>query len=206
MYRARVPAHDPRAYLRTNVCALMGQAAPSINTVQARTKIGRGTVQRIRDRDTGTRLDSLIAIAAALLAIAAPAAAQLHKCTTQDGRTIYSDRPCSASAASAPITARPIAAPTQRDAAAAAARRASAAEAAREIDRRQAVAAAQTRALALDDAAARVDEIKRRNFDPRRCVQARQSIANRRAADPIGWRLDSSVFELEAAARLYCGP
>lgn len=63
MYRSRVPAHDPRAYLWTNVCALMGQAAPSINTVQARTKIGRGTVQRIRDRDTGTRLDSLIAIA-----------------------------------------------------------------------------------------------------------------------------------------------
>lgn len=146
------------------------------------------------------------AIAAALLAIAAPAAAQLHKCTTQDGRTIYSDRACGAGAASAPIVARPIAAPTQRDAAAAAARRASAAEAAREIDRRQAVAAAQTRAIALDDAAARVDEIKRRNFDPRRCVQARQSIANRRAADPIGWRLDSSVFELEAAARLYCGP
>lgn len=145
-------------------------------------------------------------IAAALLAIAAPAAAQLHKCATQDGRTIYSDRPCSAGAASAPIVARPIAAPTQRDAAAAAARRASAAEAARELDRRQAIAAAQMRAIALDNAAARVDDMKRRNFDPRRCAQARHDLAGRRARDSIGWRLDSSVFELEAAARLYCGP
>lgn len=43
----------------------MGQESPSIDMVVARTKIGRGTIQRIREGEAATRIDSLTKIAEA---------------------------------------------------------------------------------------------------------------------------------------------
>lgn len=66
MYRAGMPATDPRSYLWTNICQLIGIEEPSLNDVQKRVGVGRGTVQRIKDGDTGTRIDSLAVIATKL--------------------------------------------------------------------------------------------------------------------------------------------
>ena len=43
----------------------MGEESPSLDRVVERVKVGRGTVQRIRDGEAQTRLSSLHAIAAA---------------------------------------------------------------------------------------------------------------------------------------------
>lgn len=65
-YRVKMPAADPNTYLWRNICALMGAENPSIDVVTARVKVGRGTVQRIKEGNTGTRLDIVHAIAVAL--------------------------------------------------------------------------------------------------------------------------------------------
>lgn len=65
-YREQVPASDPTTYLWENICALMGAENPSIDAVTARVKVGRGTVQRIKEGATATRLDILHTIAEAL--------------------------------------------------------------------------------------------------------------------------------------------
>lgn len=58
---------DPRAYLWQNVCKLMSHAGlgddPSIDAVQNKTRVGRGTIQRIRDGEAASRLSSLVTIA-----------------------------------------------------------------------------------------------------------------------------------------------
>ena len=63
-------ASDPKTYLWQNICRMMGAdpdgKTPSIDVVRARVKVGRGTVQRIKDGEGGTRLDSLVAIAKSL--------------------------------------------------------------------------------------------------------------------------------------------
>lgn len=48
-----------------NICALLRMTDPSIDKVQVKLKIGRGTVQRIRDGDTNVRVDTLQVIAKA---------------------------------------------------------------------------------------------------------------------------------------------
>lgn len=65
-----MPFIDPRTVLWANICALLGHQpgdkAPSIDTVQRRVGVGRGTVQRIKEQSAATQLDSLITIAAKL--------------------------------------------------------------------------------------------------------------------------------------------
>lgn len=56
---------DPKTYLWGNICKLMGAENPSLDVVAKRAKIGRGTVQRIRDAQTSVGLDVLHNIAAA---------------------------------------------------------------------------------------------------------------------------------------------
>lgn len=63
MYRIRVDSQDPRDYLWQNICDLLRLNNPSIDTVQRRVGVGRGTVQRIKERNAATRLDSLVDIA-----------------------------------------------------------------------------------------------------------------------------------------------
>lgn len=59
-------ASDPKTYLWNNICALIGEASPSIDRVTEKTRVGRGTIQRIRGKSEEVRTDSLVAIASAL--------------------------------------------------------------------------------------------------------------------------------------------
>lgn len=54
---------NPFPFLWDNICSLMGGSSPSIDAVQAKTKVGRGIIQRIRDGETNVRGESLRALA-----------------------------------------------------------------------------------------------------------------------------------------------
>lgn len=56
-------APDPKSFLWGNLCTLMGDPAPSIDAVRLRAKIGRGTVQRIKEGGTSVGIDVLATIA-----------------------------------------------------------------------------------------------------------------------------------------------
>lgn len=63
LYRLRMATHDPKSFLWNNLCELMGEPAPSIDAVRLKTKIGRGTVQRIKEGSTSVGIDVLATIA-----------------------------------------------------------------------------------------------------------------------------------------------
>lgn len=54
-----MPAEDPKDYLWRNICSLMGSDEPTVDSVQIRTGIGRGTVQRIKEGETSIGTDKL---------------------------------------------------------------------------------------------------------------------------------------------------
>jgi hypothetical protein len=59
---------DPKKYLWKNICALMESPEgrePSIDDVTSRTKVGRGTVQRIKEGNTSCGLDVVTKISGA---------------------------------------------------------------------------------------------------------------------------------------------
>lgn len=58
-YRAAMEPIDPKSYLWGNICALIGGPEPTIDAAMKRLKVGRGTVQRIRDAQTSVGLDVL---------------------------------------------------------------------------------------------------------------------------------------------------
>lgn len=64
-YRIRMTPKDPKRYLWQNIAALMREASPSVDSVRARTKVGRGTVQRIKEGETSVGVDTLQSVAAA---------------------------------------------------------------------------------------------------------------------------------------------
>ena len=65
-YRASMEPQDPKTYLWANICALMKEPTPSIDRAAKVLKIGRGTVQRIKEGQTSIGLDVLRDVAAAL--------------------------------------------------------------------------------------------------------------------------------------------
>lgn len=60
-----MPAIDPKDYLWRNICSLMGDPEPTVDSVQAKTGVGRGTVQRIKEGQTSVGTDKLTQIAEA---------------------------------------------------------------------------------------------------------------------------------------------
>ena len=63
-YPTSVKFSDPKTFLWGNICRLAGIGeSPSLDDVQARVGVGRGTVQRIKEGESATRLSSLTAIA-----------------------------------------------------------------------------------------------------------------------------------------------
>ena len=52
------PRH-PRQRLWERICAIHGDATPTIQSVQRRAGVSQGTVQRIRDRDLSIGIDTL---------------------------------------------------------------------------------------------------------------------------------------------------
>lgn len=69
-YRQGMAFKDPRTFLWSNICSLMGAAPqdkqPSIDAVKARVGVGRGTAQRIKAQSAATQLDNLTIIAGKL--------------------------------------------------------------------------------------------------------------------------------------------
>ena len=67
-YRYPAMESDPKKLLWRNICALMDNPEgkdPSIDEVTKKTKVGRGTVQRIKEGNTSCGLDVLAKISAA---------------------------------------------------------------------------------------------------------------------------------------------
>ncbi len=60
-----MPAIDPKDYLWKNICSLMGDTAPTVDAVQGKTGVGRGTIQRIKEGETSIGTDKLCQIAEA---------------------------------------------------------------------------------------------------------------------------------------------
>ena len=58
-----MPALDPKDYLWKNLCLLMGSPEPTVDSVQAKTGVGRGTIQRIKEGETSVGTDKLRQIA-----------------------------------------------------------------------------------------------------------------------------------------------
>jgi len=56
---------NPKTYLWHNICLLMKCESPTVDAVQLKTKVGRGTVQRIKEGQTSIGTDKLLAIAEA---------------------------------------------------------------------------------------------------------------------------------------------
>ena len=65
-YRAQVTWADPKTYLWKNICTLLRLTDPPIDAVQRLVKVGRGTVQRIKEGETSVGLDVITQIAANL--------------------------------------------------------------------------------------------------------------------------------------------
>lgn len=56
-------SQDPKTFLWSNIALLMGTGSPTVDAVQRKTQVGRGTVQRIKEGSTSTGTDTLLAIA-----------------------------------------------------------------------------------------------------------------------------------------------
>ena len=56
-------SQDPKTFLFSNIALLMGTGSPTVDAVQRKTQVGRGTVQRIKEGSTSTGTDTLLAIA-----------------------------------------------------------------------------------------------------------------------------------------------
>lgn len=54
---------DPKSYLWSNICSLMGEPDPSIRSVTKKTGVGQGTIQRIKEGSTSVGLDVITSIA-----------------------------------------------------------------------------------------------------------------------------------------------
>ena len=59
-YRIRMASQDPKTFLWSNIALLMGTASPTVDAVQRKTQVGRGTVQRIKEGSTSTGTDTLL--------------------------------------------------------------------------------------------------------------------------------------------------
>jgi transcriptional regulator with XRE-family HTH domain len=64
LYRYWVPTSDPKTYLWENIVALMG-GVTSLDLIAEKTKAGRGSIQRIKERQASPRLDTLELVAKA---------------------------------------------------------------------------------------------------------------------------------------------
>lgn len=67
-YRLPIMESDPKKFLWKNICSLMpgpGGKDPSIDDVTKKTKVGRGTIQRIKEGNTSCGLDVVTKLATA---------------------------------------------------------------------------------------------------------------------------------------------
>jgi uncharacterized protein (DUF3084 family) len=137
----------------------------------------------------------------ALLCCAAPAiaGAQVFRCADGAGKLQYSDRPCTTGRQSEVKIDKhpePVAPQAKRMAADAQAH-----EAERAARRQQ----SNDSHARIDAAAARAQQIRSENHDPRKCAESRSRMAQVVARDPRLYQISADYREFAQAARLYCG-
>ena len=138
-----------------------------------------------------------------LLLISGEALSQVYRCTTPDGSTTFSDRPCATDAEihDLPKIRQPAAPPhdqtsqPQRRTPTEAETRAT-----QETERR--LRAAER----ASDAEERVRQIRTENFDEAECAAARLRLEQMRQRDPSGWRIRPLAARYQQRESLYCGP
>ena len=130
-------------------------------------------------------------------ALPALAGAQVFRCADGAGKLQYSDKPCAAGqqASEVKIYRQPDA-PAPRMSAAAVAYEKTRAE------RRQQSDDGHQR---IDDAAARVRQIRADNQDPRKCAAAREQMGRMERRDPLMHKIEIDYFTAQQKASLYCG-
>lgn len=147
---------------------------------------------------------TLVSVLAVLMLIAGEALGQVYRCTTPDGQTEFSDRPCatdseihhlpSMRSPSAPAEERGQQRPPSQAESRAAEERERARQESLESQRR------------VQQAADRVRQIQEDNYDPARCAAVRSRIENYQRRDPLGASFSVDVIEWKQQERLYCGP
>lgn len=137
-----------------------------------------------------------------LLPISGEALSQVYRCTTSDGSTIFSDRPCATDAEihDLPKIRQPVAPPHNQTSQPQ--RRPTEAETRAIQEREQRLRAAER----ASEAEERVRQIRAENFDEARCAAARLALERMRQRDPLGWRIEPSAVEHAQDESLYCGP
>ena len=152
---------------------------------------------------TSTKHAIWAVLGVALLLITGEALSQVYRCTTPDGSTTFSDRPCATDAEihDLPKIRQPAAPPhdhtsqPQRRTPTEAETRAT-----QEHERR--LRAAER----ASDAEDRVRQIRSDNFDAVECAAARQGLERLIQRDPIGWRIRPEAVQYQQRESLYCGP
>lgn len=123
-----------------------------------------------------------------LLATAIPSQGQVYRCAQDTGGTVYQSQPCPDG--SAPIDAPPVSITPAQDAPAPQERTQADVDASRERQQR------------IQEAEARVQQIRRDNADPAQCSRARQELASLEARGANMQGVDA--FEVRTRVMLYC--
>lgn len=126
--------------------------------------------------------------------------AQVFKCTDSAGKLQYSDAPCASDHQLSTVriytnpTEQPK--PVQR----------MSAEAKAHEEKRQALRASTDEShRRIDDAAAKISQIRTQNYDPRKCAAAKAKMAQMERNDPLHYQFDLDYAEFKSWASLYCG-
>jgi len=124
--------------------------------------------------------------------------AQVYKCGDGVGGAVnFSDQPCVPGQKSSEVKIykdAPATTPALSD---------GRAEAARERQKEQ--AAYDARMKAISDARTEVRRIKSENYDPGKCAEVRQRMADMKKRDPIGFSFNLDYMEFQQKEALYCG-
>jgi hypothetical protein len=169
--------------------------------------------QTIRQEAAGMHTNALavtlytLAVTAGLALFATGATAQVYRCTTPEGQTIFSDRPCATDAEvhELPKT-RPPATPAQAIDSRPQGRAPTQAETEYLQDRERRRQEVQERQQKIREADDRVRQIRADNYDPQKCAEARARIRVYQQRDPIGASYSPDVAEMRQWESLYCGP
>ena len=154
-------------------------------------------------QETSTKHAIWAVLGVALLLITGEALSQVYRCTSPDGSTIFSDRPCATDAEihDLPKSRQPVAPP--HDETSQPQRRTPTEAETRAIQEHERRLRAAERA---SDAEERVRQIRTENFDEAECAAARLGLEQMRQRDPIGWSIRPRAVQYAQNESLYCGP
>ena len=176
---------------------------PTLTEVRTR-RPGRTSAKGSKVSQGTSTKDAIWAVlGVALLLITGEALSQVYRCTTPDGSTVFSDRPCAMDAEihELPKIRQPVA--PAHDQASPPQQRTPTETESRVIEEHERRLRAAER---VRDAEDRVQQIRSDNFDAVECAAARQGLERLIQRDPIGWRIRPEAVQYQQRESLYCGP